>query len=65
MPETIDAEEFIGKKGLQAKGKKASQYDIKEIRFIEPLHKPEDDEPLPEIPEDNGGLQEDEDPTLF
>ena len=65
MPEIIDAEEFIGKKGLQAKGKKASQYDIKEIRFIEPLHKPEDDEPLHEIPEDNGGLQEDEDPTLF
>lgn len=41
--EHIDAEEFIGKKGFQAKGKKASQYEIKEIRFIEPLHKPEDD----------------------
>ena len=41
--EHIDAEEFIGKKGYQAKGKKASQYEIKEIRFIEPLHKPEDD----------------------
>lgn len=41
--ETIDAEEFIGKKGIQAKGKKASQYEIKEIRFGEPLHKPEDD----------------------
>ena len=43
QPEDIDAEEFIGKKGIQAKGKKASQYEIKEIRFIEPLHKPEDD----------------------
>ena len=42
-PEKIDAEEFIGKKGIQAKGKKASQYEIKEVRFIEPLHKPEDD----------------------
>ena len=41
--EKIDAEEFIGKKGIQAKGKKASQYEIKGIRFIEPLHKPEDD----------------------
>lgn len=42
-PEKIDAEEFIGKKGFQAKGKKASQYEIKDIRFIEPLHKAEDD----------------------
>ena len=42
-PEHIDAEEFIAKKGVQAKGKKASQYDIKKIQFIEPLHKPEDD----------------------
>lgn len=41
--EKIDAEEFIAKKGLQAKGKKTSQYDVKEVRFIEPLHKPEDD----------------------
>ena len=41
--EHIDAEEFIGKKGFQAKGKKASQYEIKEIRFIEPLEKPEED----------------------
>ena len=41
--EHIDAEEFIGKKSFQAKGKKASQYEIKDIKFIEPLHKPEDD----------------------
>ena len=67
MPEIIDAEEFIGKKGLQAKGKKASQYDIKSVRFIEPLHKPEDDdvaEPSePEIQEETGA--EESDPTLF
>lgn len=43
--EIIDAEEFIAKKGLQAKGKKTSQYDVKEVCFIEPLHKPEDDIP--------------------
>ena len=42
-PECIDAEEFIAKKGLQAKGKKTSQYDVKKVHFIEPLHKPEDD----------------------
>ena len=41
--ENIDAEEFIAKKGIQAKGKKTSQYDVKEVRFIEPLHKPEDE----------------------
>ena len=47
--ENIDAEEFIAKKGYTAKGKKCHQYDLKEVKFIEPLHKPEDDiedEPL-------------------
>ena len=43
LPELIDAEEFIAKKGLQAKGKKVSQYDVKTVEFTEPLHKPEDD----------------------
>ncbi|MBQ2966283.1 MAG: DNA gyrase/topoisomerase IV subunit A [Bacteroidales bacterium] len=42
-PENIDAEEFIAKKGLQAKGKKTSALDVKSVKFIEPLHKPEDD----------------------
>ena len=42
-PETVDAEEFIAKKGLQAKGKKVSALDVKTVAFIEPLHKPEDD----------------------
>ena len=42
-PENIDAEEFIAKKGLQAKGKKTSALDVKSVRFIEPLHKPGDD----------------------
>ena len=48
-PENIDAEEYIAKKGYSAKGKKCHQYDLKDVRFIEPLHKPEDDiedEPL-------------------
>ncbi len=48
-PENIDAEEYIAKKGYSAKGKKCHQYDLKEVKFIEPLHKPEDDiedEPL-------------------
>ena len=42
--ESVDAEEFIGKKGLQAKGKKVSAMDVKSVKFIEPLHKPEDGE---------------------
>ena len=48
-PENIDAEEYIAKKGYAAKGKKCHQYDLKEVKFIEPLHKTEDDiedEPL-------------------
>ena len=43
LPESVDAEEFIAKKGVAAKGKKCSALDIKGVRFIEPLHKPEDD----------------------
>ena len=42
-PAVIDAEEFISKKGIAAKGKKVSQYEVQAVRFIEPLHKPEDD----------------------
>ena len=41
--EMVDAEEFIGKKGVQAKGKKVSAMDVKSVKFGEPLHKPEDD----------------------
>jgi mannose/fructose/N-acetylgalactosamine-specific phosphotransferase system component IIB len=30
-------------KGLQDKGKKVSSLDVSSVKFIEPLHKPEDD----------------------
>ena len=40
-PENIDAEEYIAKKGYTAKGKKCHQYDLKKVKFIEPLDKPE------------------------
>ncbi len=46
--ETLDAEEFIAKKGLTAKGKKCSPYDLKKVEFGEPLVKPEDEEELAE-----------------
>ena len=52
-PDVIDAEEFIAKKGLTAKGKKCSSLDLKSVEFTEPLHKPEDDvEPTDEEPSD-------------
>ena len=41
--EIVDAEEFIAKKGLQAKGKRVSAMDVKSVKFIEPIHRPEDD----------------------
>ena len=41
--EAVDAEEFIAKKGLQAKGKRVSAMDVKSVKFIEPIHRPEDD----------------------
>ena len=63
--ECVDAEEFIGKKGVQAKGKKVSAMDVKDVKFIEPLHKPEDDV-QPEVSEaenlageiDNTGVED-------
>ena len=42
-PEVFEAEEFIAKKGLTAKGKRCHSLDVKKVRFVEPLHKPEDD----------------------
>lgn len=51
--EKVDAEEFIAKKGLQAKGKKVSQMDVKSVRFIEPLQKEEDNVPVPESEAEN------------
>ena len=43
-PETLDAEEYIAKKGIAAKGKKCHAYDLKQVEFIEPLQK-EDEVP--------------------
>jgi topoisomerase-4 subunit A len=42
--ETIDVEEFIAKKGITAKGKKCSPYNVKKAEFGEPLVKEEDEE---------------------
>ena len=42
-PENFDAEDFIAKKGLAAKGKRCHSLEVGSVRFIEPIHKPEDD----------------------
>ena len=78
QPEAVDAEEWIAKKGVAAKGKKCtSRPDAKGVRFIEPLIKEDDEEERqPEVPdgdysgpEDAGyGTDDDvpeEEPTLF
>ena len=54
-PENIDAEEFIAKKGITAKGKKCHSLDVKTVTFIEPLHKPEDDVMPEEVTGDLSG----------
>ena len=43
----IDVEEFIGEKSHKARGKRATNYEVKKLEFIEPLEK-ERDEELPE-----------------
>ena len=54
QPELVDAEEFIAKKGLTAKGKKCSAMDLKTVAFGEPLVKAEDlvEPSAPEIPDE-------------
>ena len=52
-PEKIDAEEYIAKKGIAAKGKKCHSLDLKKVEFIEPLVKPEDAEEEPEAEPEN------------
>ena len=37
--ERMDVEEFIGKKGFKAKGKRITYYQVAEVKFIEPLQK--------------------------
>ncbi|MCQ2158268.1 MAG: DNA gyrase/topoisomerase IV subunit A [Bacteroidales bacterium] len=48
-PEAVDAEMWIAKKGITAKGKKCHDREISKVEFIEPLDKPE-----PEVPAGNG-----------
>ncbi len=42
--EIIDAESFIGKKGIGAKGKKVSPYEVEKVAFGEPLTREEEED---------------------
>ncbi|MBQ4222182.1 MAG: DNA gyrase/topoisomerase IV subunit A, partial [Bacteroidales bacterium] len=63
-PERIDVEQFIGKKGFRAKGKKVSSLEVKSVQFIEPLVKEEPEEEEPDLPEEPDTLDEPETPTV-
>ena len=65
-PGLIDVEQFIGKKGFRAKGKKVSSLEVKTVRFVEPLIKEEseEDQPdLPDEPDDTNDMANDTAPT--
>lgn len=62
-PEIIDVEQFIGKKGIKAKGKRLSNYEIGTIQFVEPLIK-EEEEPVEEIQAEEQNVPNAEDQSL-
>jgi Type IIA topoisomerase (DNA gyrase/topo II, topoisomerase IV), A subunit len=62
--EIINAEDFIAKKGLAAKGKKCHQQELEKVEFTEPLHLPEDDIQQEEKTDKEKDIPEDE-PNLF
>ena len=51
-PEVIDAEQFIAKKGITAKGKKCSSMDLKSVEFTDPLPVEEPEVPVNDEPVD-------------
>ncbi|MBR5857126.1 MAG: DNA gyrase/topoisomerase IV subunit A, partial [Bacteroidales bacterium] len=69
--EVIDVEQFIGKKGFKAKGKRATTFEVSSISFIEPLEKePQEDvqdkEMQSGMPETDTYIGDNDDnPTLF
>ncbi|MCM1429492.1 MAG: DNA gyrase/topoisomerase IV subunit A [Clostridium sp.] len=50
----IEADEFIGVKGIKAKGKRISTYDIASITELEPIRQPEEASEEPEAPAEGG-----------
>ena len=52
-PETISAEDWIGKKGFTAKGKKChDRYKVRKVEFTDPLPVPEEELPEEGMPEE-------------
>jgi topoisomerase-4 subunit A len=51
--EQVDVEAFIGVKSFRAKGKRLTTYEVRQIRFIEPLQRQA--EPEPEADDANNG----------
>ncbi len=65
IPMEIDADEFIGVKGMKAKGKRIHTWDIKTIEELEPLRFPEKVDPAePEDEEGDAEASADENPQL-
>ena len=56
--EAIDVEEFIGKKGFRAKGKRATAFEVERVKFIEPLQKEEDN-----LPDSDADAENPEEPS--
>lgn len=64
--EFINAEEFIGKKGYKAKGKRVTTFEVATIAFDEPLQEGTNNSPSGYEPGSSVDLSSDDDtPTLF
>lgn len=59
----FDVDSFVGVKSPQARGKRLSTFDVATVRFIEP-ELPEEPEPTPEDPTDEGDAMADVEPTI-
>ncbi|MBO5798663.1 MAG: DNA gyrase/topoisomerase IV subunit A [Paludibacteraceae bacterium] len=64
-PIVIDVEEFIGVKGIKAKGKRIHTWDIAAIKEIEPLRFPQEEEIKAEEPEEEADDDNDGQISLF
>ena len=64
-PIVIDVEEFIGVKGIRAKGKRIHTWDIAAIKEIEPLRFPQEEELKAEEPEEEADDDNDGQISLF
>ena len=69
--EQIDAFEFIGEKGIKAKGKQLAKWQVGKIKELEPLIpsvrnvQPDDDSDAEIAPEPDDQSDSDDQPTLF